>query len=265
MPRPGGVLSYRDSGAGVPITLLHGFTQTSAAWSEFEAAIGRQRRFIAPDLRGHGDSRYVRGTPHTMAACVEDLVALWDQLGVATTDLLGYSMGGRLALQAAVTAPQYVRSLVVVSAHAGLEPAAAAQRRIADEELASSIEAGGVESFLRRWLEMPLFAGLARRGSTYIEEQRTARLVSTPGGLAASLRGMGAGAMRPIWDDLVSIKIPTLFIAGAEDARYVEFAHRLGASLPHGRVAIVADAGHAVPAEQPAAFAATVREFLDTL
>ncbi|MGA8206678.1 MAG: alpha/beta fold hydrolase, partial [Candidatus Dormiibacterota bacterium] len=125
MPRPGGVLAYHVSGTGPPLTLLHGFTQSSGAWRELAELLGDSRQIIAPDIRGHGGSVFESGSPHTMDACSGDLVALWTALGIESGDLIGYSMGGRLALHAAVTEPARVRSLVLVSAHAGLPVAAA--------------------------------------------------------------------------------------------------------------------------------------------
>ncbi len=263
IPRPEGQLGYRVSGDGSPLTLLHGFTQTSEAWAEFTEALDGSRRVVAPDIRGHGLSLFEGAAPHTMAACTEDLVALWDELGIDSGDLLGYSMGGRLALHAAITQPGRTRSLILVSAHAGLPPSEAARRRASDAELAQRVGSDGVGPFIDGWLAQPLLAGLARRGGGFLESQRRARISNSPQGLAASLRDMGAGAMPSLWERLGELTAPTLVVAGSDDQRYVEFARRLVAGIPRARLEIVEQAGHAVPFEQPLAFADVVARFLD--
>jgi 2-succinyl-6-hydroxy-2,4-cyclohexadiene-1-carboxylate synthase len=244
-------LAYDDSGQGGAVTLLHGFTQSRRVWDELIGLLPARWRWIRPDVRGHGETTVDAGGPYTLEACSSDLVRLWDHLGVEKTHLVGYSMGGRLALQVATYAPDRLLSLVVMSAHAGLEPARRADRREEDEQLARRIESDGIEAFADEWSRLPLFAGLARRGPEFAAELNARRLSNRPVGLAASLRGMGAGSMEPLWDRLAVITCPALFIAGAEDPTYAGHSRRLAEAAPHGSVAIVADAGHSVFLEQP--------------
>src|SRR2546421_4411449 len=163
---------------------------------------------IVPDLRGHGETQTRQGSPCSMDACMEDLLALWDDLGVERTHLVGYSMGGRLALHVAARRPDRILSLMTIGAHAGLEQDARAGRRQGDEALAERIERDGVEAFVDYWGSLPLFGGLERRGPAYVAEVRAERLQNHAAGLACSLRGMGAGAMEPLWDELAQERIP---------------------------------------------------------
>src|SRR5882672_8953122 len=100
--------------------------------------------------------------PATMDDCAEDLVALWDRLGIERSHVVGYSMGGRLALHVAVRLPERTRSLLTIGAHAGLDDEARATRRLADETLAQRIEREGVEAFVQHWESLPMFAGIKR-------------------------------------------------------------------------------------------------------
>jgi 2-succinyl-6-hydroxy-2,4-cyclohexadiene-1-carboxylate synthase len=247
-------LNYFVTGEGEPVTLLHGFTQSGRSWQEVISAMPAGWRFMVPDLRGHGETRLRPGAACTMEACATDLEMLWGHLGIDRTHLVGYSMGGRLALQVAARHPDRLLSLVTIGAHAGLEREAREGRKLGDEALAERIEKDGVEAFINYWAGLPLFAGLERRGPSFVARLHTERMKNTIAGLAASLRGMGAGVMQPVWDELGRVTVPCTFVAGQLDHGFVAYARRLAASVPNGRIEIVPRAGHAVHQERPEAF-----------
>jgi 2-succinyl-6-hydroxy-2,4-cyclohexadiene-1-carboxylate synthase len=247
-------LSYFVEGDGAPVTLLHGFTQSGRSWREVIARLGPAYRWIVPDLRGHGETVTRPGAPCTMEACAGDLLMLWDHLGVEQTHLAGYSMGGRLALHVAARHPERILSLLTVGAHAGLDESAREGRRRGDESLAERIEKDGLESFVDYWGGLPLFAGLERRGPSFVAQVRAQRLENHVAGLACSLRGMGAGVMEPVWEELADVKFPCTFVAGQLDHGYVASARRLATTVPSGRVEVVQRAGHSVHQERPDAF-----------
>ena len=248
-------LNYFVEGEGTPVTLLHGFTQSGRSWREVIKTIPGGWRWVVPDLRGHGETRTRPGAPCTMDACLGDLEMLWDHLDVQRTHLVGYSMGGRLALHVAARKPERLLSLLTIGAHAGLEEDAREGRRLGDEALAQRIEQDGLEAFVKYWSGLPLFAGLERRGPSFVAQLRAERMNNTVGGLACSLRGMGAGVMEPLWGDLASVTVPCTFVAGQLDHGYVASARRLAAAVPHGHVEVVQRAGHSVQQERPEAFA----------
>jgi 2-succinyl-6-hydroxy-2,4-cyclohexadiene-1-carboxylate synthase len=249
------VLAYEESGEGEAVTLLHGFTLSGRSWRELVSKMPKGRRWIMPDLRGHGTTRLDAGSPVTMEACTADLVLLWDALGIDRSHLVGYSMGGRLALHVAVRLTDRVRSLLTISAHAGLDETAREGRRQGDEALAERIERFGVEPFVNYWAAQPMFAGLERRGAAFAAERRAERMANRPAGLAASLRGMGAGATEPLWHELPGLHIPCTFVAGADDAAYVNYARRLAGAVAGSHLEIVPRSGHAVQFQRPAAMA----------
>ena len=248
-------LSYFVEGEGPPITLLHGFTQSGRSWREVISKMPAGWKWIVPDLRGHGETQTRHGSRCSMDACMEDLLALWDDLGVERTHLAGYSMGGRLALHVAARRPDRVLSLLTIGAHAGLEEDAREGRRRGDEGLAERIEKEGIEAFVDYWGALPLFAGLQRRGPSYVAQVRAERLQNHVAGLACSLRGMGAGTMEPVWNELGHVTFPCTFVAGQQDHGYVASARRLAATVRNGKFEIVPRAGHAVHQERPDAFA----------
>ena len=255
-------LSYFIAGEGTPVTLLHGFTQSGQSWLEVISRMPAGYMWIVPDLRGHGETRTAPDAPCTMDACTADLEMLWGHLGIPRTHLVGYSMGGRLALHVAARRPQRILSLLTVGAHAGLEEEAREGRRRGDAALAQRIEDDGLDAFVNYWSSLPLFAGLERRGPAFVAQVRAERLNNHVAGLACSLRGMGAGAMEPVWDGLAHLKVPCTFVAGQLDHGYVASARRLAGTVPNGRVEVVPRAGHSVHQERPDAFARVLASHL---
>ncbi len=255
-------LNYFVTGEGAPVTLLHGFTQSGRSWRELISHMPQGWKWIVPDVRGHGETATRRGAPCSMDACTDDLVALWEELDLGKTHLVGYSMGGRLALHVAARRPERVFSLLTIGAHAGLDEDAREGRRQGDEALAERIEKDGLEAFVDYWGALPLFAGLERRGAGYVAQLRAERLQNHVSGLACSLRGMGAGVMEPLWDELARVRFPCTFVAGQLDHGYVASARRLAATVPRGRAEIVLRAGHSVHQERPDAFARVLANHL---
>ena len=175
--------------------------------------------------------------------------------------LVGYSLGGRLALRAALRAPGAYRGVVLVGATAGLEEGPMrVQRAEADEKLASWMEAMPIEDIVTLWERQPLFAD---QSEALVEEQRPGRLSHDPRSLALLLRTAGQGTLEPVWNELHSFELPLLAIAGARDDGYSAAAKRIASVAPNARAAIVEEAGHAPQLQQPAAVAGLITEFLE--
>jgi len=246
----------------LPAVVLHGFTGSGAAMDGVVQALrAGGRQVSAPDLAGHGPPPAPTDpATYTMDACVESVAALLD----GPTHVAGYSMGGRVGLALAVAHAGEVATLALIGASPGLAgEAARAERRAGDEALAASIESDGIEAFVDRWEAQPLFATQADRLD--VETQaviRRARLAHDPAGLAASLRGMGTGSMRPLHGDLGRLVMPVLLMAGADDAKYCQIAFEMATCLPDARVVVVPGAGHAAHLERPAAVHAELVAFL---
>jgi 2-succinyl-6-hydroxy-2,4-cyclohexadiene-1-carboxylate synthase len=253
------MLAYRLAGQGPPVTFLHGFTQRGSSWDELIGLLPPRWSWLQVDLPGHGDSP---DQPISLPATATALHQLWDQLGWARSHLVGYSLGGRLALWLATLDRGRLLSLAAIGAHAGLEGEARQRRLAEDSILADHIETRGIEWLADYWGKQSLFAGLARRGPDFLASIQASRRRNRAQGLAASLRAAGGGATEPFWDRLGKIEVPTLLVAGAEDSRYVEMATRLGNAIPQAEVAIVPEAGHVVHLEQPAAVARLLKHFL---
>jgi 2-succinyl-6-hydroxy-2,4-cyclohexadiene-1-carboxylate synthase len=223
------------------VLLAHGFTQTAQSWSVVQHLLSSRGldESNAIDLPGHGSASDVRS----------DLWGSADHLVAAggRTTYIGYSMGGRVSLHAALAHPHAVERLVLIGATAGIDNAdARAQRRTDDELLADRIETIGVEAFIDEWLQNPLFAGL-----TPNQAMREDRLRNTSDGLASSLRLAGTGTQAPLWDRLIEISCPVLLLVGQHDQKFSAIAERMATALPNAELRAIAEAGHSVHLEQP--------------
>jgi 2-succinyl-6-hydroxy-2,4-cyclohexadiene-1-carboxylate synthase len=228
------------------VVLLHGFAGTGRAWDPVAQRLDRERyTALAPDLRGHGGARDAR--PVSFAACVEDVLAA----APARFVLCGYSMGGRIALHVALAAPERVERLVLVATTAGIDDEAArAARRDDDERLAAFADGASIEQFADRWAAQPVFAGTPPDAARLWREDL---LRNDPRALAAALRGVGTGAMDPLWDRLGELTMPATVLVGERDAKFVALGERLVAALPGGELVVVPGAGHGVAREAPQA------------
>jgi 2-succinyl-6-hydroxy-2,4-cyclohexadiene-1-carboxylate synthase len=175
--------------------------------------------------------------------------------------LVGYSLGGRLALRAALRSPGSFSAVVTVGATAGIEEGPLRVARAeADEKLASWIETASMEDVVSLWERQPMFAD---QSDALVEAQRSGRLSHDQRSLALLLRTAGQGALEPVWHDLRSFELPLLAIAGARDDGYTRAAKRIASTAPNGRLAIVEEAGHAPQLQQPDEVARLISEFLD--
>jgi 2-succinyl-6-hydroxy-2,4-cyclohexadiene-1-carboxylate synthase len=253
-------------GTGRRLVLLHGFTQTGRCWGPLGDDLARDHEVVALDAPGHGGSSEVRADlPAAAALAVEavESVAVPPAAGGAGAARppvwVGYSMGARLALHVALGFPEAVGGLVLVGGTPGIEDdAERAERRARDAELAAALRADGVDAFLERWLALPLFAGLPAWARFDAERRR-----NSAEGLASSLELAGTGAQRSLWPRLAELRVPTLVVAGAADAKFAAIADRMAAAVgPAATARHLPGAGHAAHLERPAAALALLRSWL---
>lgn len=252
------------SGDGPPLLLLHGFTGSAESWAEIMPQLIARWRVLAPDLLGHGGSDAPADPPRLgMQPQVADLIALLDLLQLPSARVLGYSMGGRVALSLAIAAPDRVERLVLESASPGLaDPTERAVRIAADEALADRIERDGLAAFVAYWEGLALFASQAALPAATRARHRAQRLRGSPHGLAQSLRGLGTGRMPPLWDQLGALRVPTLLLAGDLDTKYTQIARQMVERLPNAQLRIVAGVGHTIHLERPVNYVNLVADFL---
>jgi 2-succinyl-6-hydroxy-2,4-cyclohexadiene-1-carboxylate synthase len=227
------------------VLFVPGFMQRRDAW-----------RPVAELLPERYPSSLLDHDEHTFEGRLEEIAGAGER-----AVLVGYSLGGRLVLRAALRAPDRYAGLVTVGATAGIEDAGERSARAqADEKLAGWMERSPIEDIVAVWERQPLFAD---QSDSLVEQQRAGRLAHDPQQLASLLRTAGQGALPPIWDDLHRLDLPYLALAGDRDERYAAAARRLAELAPQGRFALVETAGHAAQLQRPEAVARLLVEFLE--
>jgi 2-succinyl-6-hydroxy-2,4-cyclohexadiene-1-carboxylate synthase len=232
------------------VLFIPGFMQRGDAWRPVAELLPERYPSVLLDHREHSfEGRLAEIADAAAPAGAEGAV------------LVGYSLGGRLALRAVLRDPGRYAGLVTVGATAGLDdPSLRSWRAEADDRLASWMEMAPIEDVVSIWERQPLFAD---QSEGLIEEQRPGRMSHHPAELAMLLRTAGQGVLEPVWHELLTLEVPVLAIAGARDEGYVRAAQRMADVAPLGRAAIVEDAGHAAHLQRPERVAELIQEFLN--
>jgi 2-succinyl-6-hydroxy-2,4-cyclohexadiene-1-carboxylate synthase len=230
------------------VLFIPGFMQRGDAW-----------RPVAELLPERYPSTLLDHSEHSFEGRMREI---FEHAGAADAPVLaGYSLGGRLALRAALRWPESFSAVVLVGSTAGIEEGPVRAGRVeADEKLASWMEAMPIEDIVALWERQPLFAD---QSDQLVEAQRPGRLSHDPRSLALLLRTAGQGTLEPVWHELPRLELPLLAIAGARDDGYSAAAKRMAKAAPRARAAIVAEAGHAPHLQQPEEVARLITEFVE--
>ncbi|WP_243881252.1 2-succinyl-6-hydroxy-2,4-cyclohexadiene-1-carboxylate synthase [Rummeliibacillus suwonensis] len=249
------------------IVFLHGFTGSTKTWDTVIQSFQKDYRIFAIDLIGHGltDSPYnVRR--YSMEEQVELLHEFFEARRVPSFTLVGYSMGGRVALAFAVKYAGMIEKLVLESSSPGLPTEAErTARRKNDRTLAEKIEKNGLDAFVKEWENIPLFESQKALPTPKQLVIRQERLNQRAVGLANSLRGMGTGQQPSYWDELKKMTKPVLLITGELDQKFQQKAIDMEEKFLCCENKTVPDVGHAVHVENPQIFATIIEEHLETI
>ena len=291
MTTPLGWHCFGSSKESVPsVLLLHGFLGSAADWLPLAKTMGtRTRRYVCPDLPGHGTVQHILdGADAGMAEVAAAVVDVLKKRRIGPCSLAGYSMGGRLALYLAAHYPDRFTHLVLISASPGIEGAEARRkRRMEDKQLALHLKQFhqaweapecvvnprhpehsepswdmDFASFLKRWYAQPLFDSLQEKPEV-LDRILERRSQNHPRALAASLVGLGTGAQPSLWNRLESVKIPVLLVTGGRDEKFNGIAAAMKARLPRAQHQVMDNCSHCPQEEEPVHFVSILKAFLD--
>ncbi len=242
------------------ILCLHGFLGSRKDFKPLFEQLSEEFCCISVDLPGHGRTRINQASGYGIAATAQGLIRLIQALDVTPCYLVGYSMGGRLALYLACCFPQYFSGVLLVSASPGLATELErAERRKKDEALAVSLETDVWPNVVRQWYNQPLFSTLKNHPS--FETLLQSRYNNCPFELARSLRGMGTGVQPSLWEALSHLKLPLTLVAGALDLKFMAINQAMTDCCSSAQLVTV-PTGHAVHFEAPALFEDILRNAL---
>ena len=257
---PGARLAYQVTGEGPAVVLVHGFGLDMRMWDPQVAHLAARHRVIRYDCRGFGSSGpFDPAVAYTHAG---DLLALLDHLGIDRAVLAGLSFGGQVVLRTALAAPHRVRGLAMMDAVLDGVPW--------DRESLDAIRLAGEMARNRgllagraAWLAHPLFA--PARDVAGVSDQLAAMVAAYPGQHWTGRDPHEEGGPRPL-DVLEELAVPVLVMAGERDVPgFREMSAVLARRIPGAAYHVVADAGHMINMEQPAAVNEALTRFIDEL
>jgi len=247
------------------ILALHGFTGGGSDFAPLVEALP-EFNWLTPDLPGHAPDPNAPGAPGDacrLATSLRYLDSIVPEKPDGPLVLLGYSLGGRLALHFALERPERIAALVLIGTSPGIaDNIERVARQAEDDKLAQNIIAQGVPAFLQDWQQRPLIASQSRLPETWRAAMRERRRRLRAEGLAASLRQFGQGMVEPVWERLGELRRPILVCAGVNDEKYAAQAKEIQRRCPRAKLLLVPQAGHMAHLENCEAFAANLRDFL---
>jgi 2-succinyl-6-hydroxy-2,4-cyclohexadiene-1-carboxylate synthase len=244
------------------VLFMHGFLGSAMDWGNITDHLSKEFYCISLDLPGHGNT-VIKGDAqmYSMEGISGEIYRFIKKNKLQHPSLLGYSMGGRLALYLAVSYPQIWTKIILVSSSPGLRTVRERSDRVLhDERLALKLEGELLEDFLSFWYDQPLFKTLVEHKdykSLYLR-----RLKNNPSTLAQSLRLMSTGKQRPLWRDISAIDHHVLLLAGEQDKKYCKIMTEMDKLSPKARLQVIKKSGHNMPFEQPLVFYEQVHKFL---
>jgi 2-succinyl-6-hydroxy-2,4-cyclohexadiene-1-carboxylate synthase len=265
--KPSVWFATRGNRSNPPLVMLHGFTGTHRTWDAVAPTLSKSHFLILPDLPGHGKSgtgpRDTMGVGPTSDAIAQVIELAEGGASRRKVALVGYSLGGRIALDLAFKQQELLSCLILEGASPGIElEEERAERRARDRALSDEIERRGIEWFVNYWEETPLFSSQRDLRPQVIQEIRRDRLSNSARGLAMSLRAAGAGETTSLWKQLETLGMPVLFVVGKKDAKYARIAEAMRKRVRGSSLVKVEGAGHCVHIERPDSFADAAERFL---
>jgi 3-oxoadipate enol-lactonase len=251
-------LAYGEAGHGPPLVLLHGLGSSRNDWPLQLPAFTQRYRTVAVDLRGHGQSPKPAGS-YRIEQLASDVARLLTQLHAHPAHVLGISLGGAVAQQVALDFPDLAHSLVLVNTAARLVSDQWRQRLMGLRRVASVYLYG-----MDRVAEEVALRLFPRPEQAPLRRETAERLRSND--LAAYRANLWAVARFDVRARLDQIACPTLVVAGDQDTTVPLAAKRfLAERIPHSRLEVIADSGHATPVDQPEVFNRVVLQFLEQI
>ncbi|MTT30518.1 2-succinyl-6-hydroxy-2,4-cyclohexadiene-1-carboxylate synthase [Terrilactibacillus sp. BCM23-1] len=242
-----------------PLLLLHGFTGTMETWQPFIDQWSKRFYTIQIDIVGHGETISPDDVSYyAMDHEAASIIRLLDKLEVSTTHIVGYSMGGRLALYLKYAYPHRVDHVLLESSSPGLDSESEREkRRKSDHQLAVRLQKESIESFVDFWENIPLFHTQKRLSNRAQLKIRKERCSQQGGRLSLSLMGMGTGQQVNLWPYLP--KIHHLFlVTGTLDSKFMNINRKMYEMLPNTKWFSMKNVGHAVHIEVPSLFSRLV-------
>ncbi|MCL1050539.1 2-succinyl-6-hydroxy-2,4-cyclohexadiene-1-carboxylate synthase [Shewanella abyssi] len=244
------------------VVLLHGFLGSKEDWTAVIEVLAKQYYCVSIDLPGHGESLNCSLPIPGFDACSSLIQQTLSRLNITQYHLIGYSLGGRIALHLARHAPEKILSLILESCHPGLKSADdKTARKANDAQWAAKLNSLDIEDFLTLWYQQAVFADLSVKQRQAMIQQRSANQALA---LVNCYQATSLAEQGDLWDTPMIISAPCYFIAGSDDQKFLSLATRWQQQYP---IAIhpMAASGHNVHSTAPEVFSQLVVQLLNPL
>jgi len=245
------------------LLLLHGFMGSGLDWLEIAELLSNDFCSILVDLPGHGKNIQLPvAEAFSLRVLSAGLGAFLDQCAIQNISVLGYSMGGRIALQFALDFPEKVTNLILESTHPGIaDTDLRAQRRLLDKQRAAALDSAGLDAFVENWYDMPIFQSLHRHPAK-LAALKIQRKRNQAAWISKLIVELSPGHQVPLWDRMVELGMPVLLLAGRDDKKYLDITSKMVDTLAGAQQVCIPEAGHVTHWEQPKNFSDIVSHFL---
>lgn len=257
--RDGVTLYFEDDGGGEPVLLIHGHTMDRRVWEPLlPQLLAADLRVVRPDLRGHGRSSCPNAGYHWTHHAA-DMRAVIGAIGIGAAHVVGFSIGGGIAIEMAHSMPEVVKGLVLIAPvmpDRPFEPAFMENLR----EVARVARSAGIEAAMKGpWAASPLFQASLEKPR--VRESLADMISDFPGAeyLATARDRIDRPFIVP--ERLETIGVPTRIVIGElEMAGFRTFADEAASGIPGARIDVLAGSGHLLPLEEPESIARIIIE-----
>ncbi len=245
------------------IIFLHGFLGSGSDWLPMARQLSQDYCCMMVDLPGHGKASFEENPPNDgfFEQTVDALAELLKESASPKSYLVGYSMGGRLALALLLRYQELFTKTIIVSASPGLMTIEEQiKRQEHDEKVARKIERN-FDGFITAWYDQPLFSTLKHH--SIFKEVESERKINDPRNLALALRVLGTGRQGSQWEALQHNRVPVRLFAGEKDERYVEIGRQMVKLCPGSDLDIFPHCGHTLQLENKELFLDRLKFFFN--
>lgn len=248
------------------ILLLHGFMGNINEFDEAIKILTEDFSYFTLDLPGHGKTQVLGSDEYyTIQPTAQAIINLLDELKIDKCYLIGYSMGGRLALYLTLHFPERFIKVVLESASPGLATEAERLERVRrDAQIAKKLSRSIIQTdfaaFLSNWYNQSIFGSI--KNHPEYDRMIESRLQNNPQELDKSLRFMGTGCQPSLWKKLQENKIPLLLLVGEYDEKFISINTEMAQICKFAQLKIINNAGHNIHFENTLAFVENIKDFL---
>ena len=256
-------LFYKIEGSGIPVLLIHGFTGSHKSFQKVSSFLSSQFKVITVDMIGHGQSMNYESKNYTFDKSINDLNKILDSLSIKKINLIGYSLGGRLAMQFALKNIAKLSSLIICSASYGIEKKEDRENRVlSDKKIVTMLENKPIETFVKYWKNLDIWDSEKNLSVERRNKINKIRLSQNKIGLALNLSYQGQGKQEFIGNKLKKIKTKSLIMYGSNDSKYKEMSKEISKEIQNSKLLMVPNSGHNIILENPIFVAQEIKKFV---